>query len=37
MGHSVLCSILKEIHTAGWYSIMVDEATEINKSQQILL
>ena len=37
MGHSVLCSILKEIQMAGWYSIMVDEATDISRNEQMCL
>ena len=37
MGHSVLRSILKDIQSAGWYSIMVDEATDISRNEQMCI
>ena len=35
MAHSVLRGVLKEINSAGWFSILADEATDVKRCEQM--
>lgn len=35
MANSVLRAVLKEIHSADWFSIIVDEATDVTRCEQM--
>lgn len=35
MANSVLRGILSEIHVAGWFSIIADEATDVRRCEQM--
>lgn len=37
MGQCVLCNILADVSAALWYSIIVDEATDVFYNEQMLL
>ena len=35
MAHSILRGVLKEINSAGWFSILADEATDVKRCEQM--
>ena len=37
MGQCVLCKILAEVRTALWFTIIIDEATDISHNEQMSL
>jgi len=37
MGQCVLCNILANVSTAVWYSVIVDEATDVSRNEQMSL
>ena len=37
MGQCVLCNILAYVSTALWYSVIVDEATDVSQNEQMSL